>query len=65
MAPTLSAPPGPADPHVWQVVVIGAGQAGLATAHDLARRGLVPGEDFLVLDDGQVPEGRGGSGGTR
>lgn len=57
MAPTLSTPPGPADPHVWQVVVIGAGQAGLATAHDLARRGLVPGEDFLVLDDGAGPGG--------
>ncbi|WP_312350015.1 NAD(P)-binding protein [Actinomyces sp.] len=47
----------PDDTHVWQVVVIGAGQAGLATAHDLVGRGLVPGEDFLVLDAGEGPGG--------
>lgn len=45
------------DGHVWQVVVIGAGQAGLATAHDLAQRGLVPGRDFVVLDAGEGPGG--------
>ncbi|MGO3796171.1 MAG: FAD-dependent oxidoreductase, partial [Pauljensenia sp.] len=53
----MTTPGTPDDTHVWQVVVIGAGQAGLATAHDLARRGLVPGEDFLVLDAGQGPGG--------
>lgn len=45
------------DGRVWEVVVIGAGQAGLATAHDLARRGLVPGRDFLVLDASMGPGG--------
>ena len=31
-------------------VVIGAGQAGLSAAHHLARHGLEPGRDFVVLD---------------
>lgn len=35
-----------------KVVVIGAGQAGLAVAYFLRRNGLEPGEDFLVLDAG-------------
>ncbi|MHB1171005.1 MAG: NAD(P)-binding domain-containing protein [Lacisediminihabitans sp.] len=34
------------------VVVIGAGQAGLAVAFYLQRLGLVPGDDFVVLDRG-------------
>ena len=34
----------------FRALIIGAGQAGLAAAHELWRRGLVPGEDFLVLD---------------
>lgn len=32
------------------VVIIGAGQAGLSSAYHLKQRGLVPGKDFLVLD---------------
>ncbi|MER5886493.1 NAD(P)-binding domain-containing protein [Streptomyces sp. NPDC001941] len=32
------------------VVVIGAGQAGLSAAHHLRRTGLVPERDFVVLD---------------
>jgi cation diffusion facilitator CzcD-associated flavoprotein CzcO len=31
-------------------VVVGGGQSGLATAYYLRRGGLVPGEDFVVLD---------------
>lgn len=40
-----------------RVVVIGAGQAGLATAYHLRRLGLVPGRDVVVLDAGQRPGG--------
>jgi cation diffusion facilitator CzcD-associated flavoprotein CzcO len=39
------------------VVVIGAGQAGLATSYYLRRAGLVPGKDFLVVDAGDAPGG--------
>jgi cation diffusion facilitator CzcD-associated flavoprotein CzcO len=35
-----------------QVVVVGAGQAGLSVAFHLRRLGLVPGEDFVILDRG-------------
>ncbi|MGC4173977.1 NAD(P)-binding domain-containing protein [Demequina sp.] len=35
-----------------RVVIIGAGQAGLAVAYFLRRAGLQPGRDFLVLDPG-------------
>ncbi|MEY9954043.1 NAD(P)-binding domain-containing protein [Leifsonia sp. EB34] len=35
-----------------QVVIVGAGQAGLAVAYYLRRFELVPGEDFVVLDRG-------------
>lgn len=34
------------------VVVIGAGQAGLAVSYYLQRLGLVPGQDFVILDRG-------------
>lgn len=34
------------------VVIVGAGQAGLAVAYFLRRSGLRPGHDFLVLDAG-------------
>lgn len=39
------------------VVVIGAGQAGLSAAHHLRRRGLEPGTDFVVLDANDGPGG--------
>jgi cation diffusion facilitator CzcD-associated flavoprotein CzcO len=32
------------------VVVIGAGQAGLSSAYHLKKRGLAPGKGFVVLD---------------
>lgn len=38
-------------------VIIGAGQAGLAAAHELVRRGLTPGTDFVVLDSNDGPGG--------
>lgn len=51
----------PADPAVLPdrvpAVIIGAGQAGLAAAHELVHRGLVPGTDFLVLDADDGPGG--------
>ncbi|MFB4196173.1 NAD(P)-binding domain-containing protein [Streptomyces carpaticus] len=39
------------------VVVIGAGQAGLAAAYHLRRRGFAPGTDFVVLDHAPRPGG--------
>jgi putative flavoprotein involved in K+ transport len=39
------------------VVVVGGGQAGLATAYHLRRVGLVPGQDVLVLDAADRPGG--------
>lgn len=39
------------------VVVIGGGQAGLATGFYLRRAGLRPGEDFVILDAGDAPGG--------
>ncbi|KGM11512.1 FAD-dependent oxidoreductase [Cellulomonas bogoriensis] len=43
-----------------EVVVIGAGHAGLAAAHHLARAGLRPGTDLVVLDDSLGPGGAWG-----
>lgn len=40
-----------------QVVVIGAGQAGLAVAYYLRRFELTPGEDFIVFDRGPITGG--------
>ncbi|MDJ1136294.1 NAD(P)-binding domain-containing protein [Streptomyces iconiensis] len=40
-----------------EVVVIGAGQAGLSSAYHLRRSGYVPGEDFVVLDHAPRPGG--------
>ncbi|UNT00369.1 NAD(P)/FAD-dependent oxidoreductase [Streptomyces tubbatahanensis] len=40
-----------------EVVVIGAGQAGLSSAYHLRRTGLVPGTDFVVLDHSPAPGG--------
>ena len=42
---------------VVDVIVIGAGQAGLAVAGELARRGLIPGQELLVLDAEDGPGG--------
>ncbi|SDS47227.1 Predicted flavoprotein CzcO associated with the cation diffusion facilitator CzcD [Friedmanniella luteola] len=42
---------------VLSTVVLGAGQAGLSTAHHLARLGLSPGRDLLVLDADTAPGG--------
>jgi cation diffusion facilitator CzcD-associated flavoprotein CzcO len=39
------------------IVVIGAGQAGLSSAYHLKRRGLVPGQSFIVLDGSPQPGG--------
>ncbi|MER7108726.1 FAD-dependent oxidoreductase [Streptomyces sp. NPDC000229] len=39
------------------VVVIGAGQAGLSAAYHLRRGGLEPGRDFVVLDHAPRPGG--------
>ncbi|MBQ0910137.1 MULTISPECIES: NAD(P)-binding domain-containing protein [Streptomyces] len=40
-----------------EVVVIGAGQAGLAAAHHLRRTGFEPERDFVVLDHSPKPGG--------
>jgi cation diffusion facilitator CzcD-associated flavoprotein CzcO len=40
-----------------EVVVIGAGQAGLSTAWSLARQGFEPATDFVVLDAAPGPGG--------
>ena len=39
------------------IVIIGAGQAGLSAAYHLTRLGLVPQRDFLVLDRAPAPGG--------
>ena len=45
------------DETIFDAVIIGAGQAGLAAAHELARRGFTPGTDFVVLDSNEGPGG--------
>lgn len=40
-----------------EVVIIGAGQAGLSAAYHLQRRDLVPERDFVVLDANEGPGG--------
>lgn len=40
-----------------RAVVIGGGQAGLATGFYLRRAGLTPGEDFVILDASDQPGG--------
>src|ERR1700710_1016058 len=39
-------------PSSAQVVIVGAGPAGLSGAYHLQRRGLSPSSDFVVLDRG-------------
>ncbi|MFC8919070.1 FAD-dependent oxidoreductase [Streptomyces sp. NPDC057116] len=43
--------------HLVDVVVIGAGQAGLSAAYHLRRAGLEPDRDFVVLDHAPRPGG--------
>jgi len=40
-----------------EIVVIGAGQAGLSSAYHLGQRGVVPGRGFVVLDQNPMPGG--------
>lgn len=47
----------PSLPDDVSVVVIGGGQAGLATGYYLRRAGLVPGDDFVILDAAEQPGG--------
>ncbi len=39
------------------ILVIGAGQAGLSSAYHLGQRGLAPGRGFIVLDANHTPGG--------
>ncbi len=48
-----------------EVVVIGAGQAGLSAAHHLARQGFAPGTGFVVLDGETRAAARGSTAGRR
>lgn len=43
--------------HQVDVAVIGGGQAGLAVGYHLRRAGLVPGENFVILDAATEPGG--------
>jgi hypothetical protein len=45
------------DPFNCDIVVIGAGQAGLSAAYHLKRRGLAPHQGFVVLDQSPQPGG--------
>jgi cation diffusion facilitator CzcD-associated flavoprotein CzcO len=56
-APAPSERPGRSAPDLLAVVVIGAGQAGLSAAGQLLRKGLQPGQDFVVLDANDGPGG--------
>jgi len=55
--PELPSPIAPAVAVKTDIVVIGAGQAGLSAAYHLRRRGLEPGGGFVVLD--QSPQAGG------
>ena len=57
---TLSSPPNAAAPGIAlkvQIVVIGAGQAGLSAAYHFKRLGLAPHKGFVVLDQSPGPGG--------
>lgn len=41
----------------YDVAVVGAGQAGLAVGYHLQRAGLVPGDDFVLVDASDRPGG--------
>lgn len=55
----MSSPPGPPRGVALKtdIVVIGAGQAGLSAAYHLKRRGLEPHREFAVLDSAPAPGG--------
>lgn len=42
---------------MYSVIIVGAGQAGLAAAHALARKGIAPGDEMLILDGNDGPGG--------
>lgn len=56
MTPDTTASPLDTATH-YNIVIIGAGQAGLSAAGTLHRRGLVAGQDFAVLDGNEGPGG--------
>lgn len=58
----MSEAPAPSAPAIraalkTDIVVIGAGQAGLSSAYHLQRRGLAPNRGFVVLDQSPQPGG--------
>lgn len=55
--PTLESAPASRVALKTDIVVIGAGQAGLSSAYHLKKRGLAPGRDFVVLDRSPQPGG--------
>jgi NAD(P)-binding Rossmann-like domain len=55
--PTSSRPPTSRVALKNDIVVIGAGQAGLSSAYHLKKRGLAPGQGFIVLDQSPRPGG--------
>lgn len=48
-----------------EVVVVGAGQAGLSSAYHLRRTGFEPDRDFVVLDHSPPQAAPGSSAGPR
>src|SRR5829696_4125480 len=57
--PQPTSTPAPSSPVALKtdIVVIGAGQAGLSSAYHLKKRGLAPGRGFVVLDQSPQPGG--------
>src|SRR5215211_1646451 len=55
--PASAHPPGSRVALKTNIVVIGAGQAGLSSAYHLKQRGLTPGKGFVVLDQSPQPGG--------
>lgn len=57
MTKNASGPGGTVPVRSAQVVIIGAGQAGLSTAYHLVRLGLRPGSDLVIVDRGPAAGG--------
>jgi thioredoxin reductase len=55
--PTSTPPPTSRVALKTEIVVIGAGQAGLSSAYHLKKRGLASGQGFIVLDQSPQPGG--------